>query len=100
MPYTLVYFDETLQDVKEARQWYKQQQDGLEKRFSKSVKSALTKIRKAPEINSIRFKQIRFQHLETFPYVIHYYVDEEINLIVITAIIHKARHPDVSKSRL
>jgi mRNA-degrading endonuclease RelE of RelBE toxin-antitoxin system len=91
MAYRLQFFDEVIVDIQEAKNWYKEQKDGLEIKFSLAVEIALERITKFPTAYSIRYKNIRLIYTKTFPYVIHYYVDELHQLVVITAIVHRKR---------
>jgi plasmid stabilization system protein ParE len=96
---TFLFFDEVSKDLSDAREWYKEQREGLEEEFSEEIKKALLKIRRYPFGYSIRYRNIRIAHLERFPYNIHFYIDEVLSHIVITAIVHQKRHPRAAKSR-
>ena len=37
MAYKVLFFDEVKQDIKEAKNWYRQQLKGLEKRFAEDL---------------------------------------------------------------
>jgi plasmid stabilization system protein ParE len=100
MPYSLFYFSDVKQDVKEAKTWYKEQQDGLEKRFADSIKTAISKLQKNPFAYAVRYKNIRIAHPKIFPYGIHFYTDETKKQIVIIAIVHNKRHPDIAEKRI
>ncbi len=100
MPYQLVYFDEVQQEIRAAKKWYKNTQMGLEKRFAADIKQAITQLQKLPTANAIRYKNVRIAHPKTFPYAIHYFIDDGANFIVITAIVHNARNPDVTQDRI
>ena len=100
MSYSLVYFDEARQDIKEAKEWYKKQSHGLEMRYAASVKSIILYIRQHPYAFAIRHKNIRIAHPKIFPYGIHYYIDESTRSIVIVAIIHNKRNPETTDNRL
>lgn len=65
MPYKLIYFDEARLDVRNAKDWYKQQQEGLEKRFAQAIKSAIKHLAKMPTANAIRYK-ISASHTQKF----------------------------------
>lgn len=97
--YELFYFKEVKQDLKEAKDWYKQKQEGLEKRFSKDIKTAILRLQKSPQIYEIRYRNIRIAYTDIFPYAIHYYLKETENIIVIVAIIHQHRNPLYPKTR-
>ena len=100
MAYTILYFDEVLIDVQQAKTWYKEQKNGLEVEFVMSIEKAIDQIIKMPTAYSIRYKNIRIAHSKVFPYNIHFYIDESIAAIVITAIVHVKRHPDIAMLRL
>lgn len=44
MNYQLLYLDEVLADVKEAKAWYKDKSEGLELRFAQAVEFIIEKI--------------------------------------------------------
>lgn len=96
MAYTVHYLDAVIADVREAKTWYKAQREGLEEGFA----AAIERIAQMPTAYGIRYKNIRFAHPKVFPYNIHFYLDEARQMIVITAIVHSRRHPDVSQGRV
>jgi plasmid stabilization system protein ParE len=100
MAYILQYFDEVEADVCEAKDWYKQQQLGLEVEFAKAIEKAIEHIVNNPQIFSIRYKKTRIAHTKVFPYNIHFYIDEPQTSVVITAIVHNKRHPKMAKKRV
>ncbi|MEO8886738.1 MAG: type II toxin-antitoxin system RelE/ParE family toxin [Mucilaginibacter sp.] len=99
MTWELFYFDEALLDIRDAKKWYFQQQKGLEKRFADDIKRSLSHIQKDPLHYEVRYKSVRLAHCNTFPYSIHFYIDEPTNRVVIIAIIHQHRHPEYTKER-
>jgi plasmid stabilization system protein ParE len=100
MAYKVLYFDQVLIDVQEAKNWYKEKREGLEKEFAFEIEVALEKLMKMPKGYSIRYKNIRIIHAKVFPYNVHYYLDEENKAIVIIGIVHKKRHPDIIGKRI
>lgn len=100
MLYSLRYFDDAREDVRKAKVWYKEQKPGLEKRFSEAIKTAILKLHKYPLAYSVRYKNIRIIHPKTFPYGIHYYLEDTTSQIVIIAIVHNKRHPDTFQKRV
>lgn len=93
MSYTLNYYDEVSIDIKEAKDWYKNQKPGLEKRFAQQVKKSLLRLQNNPKGYEIRHKDIRTAFTDIFPYAIHFYLNEQTNTIVIIAILHQSRNP-------
>ncbi len=100
MPYSLSYFEDALHDLKIAKSWYKQQQSGLDQRFSYSIKSTILLVQKSPFAFAIRYRNIRIAFPKKFPYGIHFYIDEEKQQIVIIAIIHNKRNPNLTINRI
>ena len=99
MPYKVVYLDEVKQDIKEAKDWYRLQLKGLEKRFAHDIKTAILRLKERPTVHAIRYKNVRIVHPDVFPYAIHFYIDEPARTIVITAIVHNSRAPIYSQKR-
>ena len=90
--YKLLVTLEAKQDIKEAKDYYKKQQPGLEKRFLKAVKAKLTLLQKQPFSAQVRLEKegasIRGAVIETFPYVIYYMPDERAKVILVLSVFH------------
>ena len=100
MPYELEYFDEVENDVREAKSWYKEQKVGLEIRFTKAIETTIHHILQNPFSYALRYKKIRIAHPKIFPYNIHFYVDESLQKVTITAIVHGKRNQKTAKNRI
>jgi plasmid stabilization system protein ParE len=96
----LLYFDEVLVDVQEAKHWYKEQREGLEVEFAAAIEKTIMQILKMPEAFAVRYKNIRIAYPKRFPYSIHFYLDDYKATVVITAIIHSKRQPKTAKKRV
>lgn len=66
--------------------WYNDQQKGLGNRFTKSLKTELTAVKKNPFSRSIRYDNVRFAVVKKFPYAAHYIIDENKGIIIIHAV--------------
>lgn len=93
MPYSLLFFDEVLNDVEQAKEWYKTQRQGLEEEFALAVELAIQQLLKEPFAHAVRYRNVRIAHPKRFPYNIHFYIDESNLTVVITAIVHSKRDP-------
>ncbi len=89
--YKSQYLDLVFIDIQEAKIWYKNQKDGLEIQFALAIETAVKKVLKMPTSYSPRYKNIRIAHPKTFPYNIHFYIDEVNEIVVFTAIVHNKR---------
>lgn len=99
MNYQLKYFDEVEDDVQTAKEWYKEQREGLEKEFVFSVEKTIALIVKNPKIFAERYKNIRIAVTKRFPYNIVFYIEETQKTVVIVGIMHGRRHPKIAKKR-
>ena len=100
MTYSIQFFDEVINDIQDAKIWYKEKREGLEIEFSWAIEDAIEQIIKMPSSYAIRYKSIRIAHPKVFPYNIHFYLDEINNVIVITAIVHNKRNQDSVEDRV
>ena len=57
--YKVLYLDEVQNDISTAKQWYAEQQEYLDIKFSAAVKETLSSIKKMPSAYSVRYKNVR-----------------------------------------
>ena len=91
MHFTIIFSREALRDLEEARSWYNLQQKGLGKRLIADVKNVVAAIKQNPYFASVKFENIRTAACNTFPYAVHYEMDEAHNIIRIISIFHFSR---------
>jgi plasmid stabilization system protein ParE len=89
MSYKIIIINEAKIDFKESINWYKDINTKLAIRFIASFKESLSKIKNDPFHFQIRYDDVRICMLTTFPYLIHFTVNE--NTIIIKAIFHSSR---------
>ena len=99
MAYQVIYLDEARQDIREAKAWYRAQREGLQKYFAREVIQAIERLKQTPTAYAIRYKNFRVIHTRTFPYGIHFYINDLLEQIVITAIISDYRDIEHIKIR-
>lgn len=85
------------EDIRNIALWYRNELEGLDKRFIFSLEATLKSIHNNPELYPIQFNSIRAALMHRFPYRI-YYVIEKDNIFVI-GIIHTKRSPRHIKRR-
>ena len=101
MKYKTIIQFEAAQDFKEAKLWYRNTKiTWLSERFTNAVKITITNLQKFSAAYAIRYKNIRIPHTGKFPYAIHFFIDEQQSIIVITAIIFAGRNPNLAKDRI
>ena len=85
------------QDVEEAADWYNSKQAGLGKRFTSQVREKVDQIKQNPYSSANRYEEVRTAVLDVFPFMIHYLIDASHKLVIITAVLHTSRNPDIWK---
>ena len=82
-----------LADIKQISGWYNEQKIGLGNRFQEAVVRQINSLKIDPHIYAIRYNEIRCVIVNKFPFMIHFYCDEESNSVEILAVISTDRNP-------
>jgi plasmid stabilization system protein ParE len=100
--FELDYFDEVENDIEIAKLWYYEQspETDLEERFANAIKETISKLQKNPFIYYPLFENIRIAQPKIFPYGIHFKINEDINQIIIIAILHNKQDKSKIINRL
>ncbi|WP_121964592.1 type II toxin-antitoxin system RelE/ParE family toxin [Myroides sp. N17-2] len=88
MTYTVLYHINAKSDITTAKLWYKDKSHGLEKRFLKSVQKTIKQISSNPYSFETRYRDTHIAFTPTFPYGIHYQVNDSTKTIIILAVLH------------
>lgn len=86
-------------DIREAALWYEKKQTGLGKRFTQEVRETISFITKTPKACNIRYDAIRTAVLRVFPFIIHYTIDEDNKTVIVSAVLHTSRNPEIWENR-
>ncbi|MDR6968954.1 plasmid stabilization system protein ParE [Flavobacterium arsenatis] len=86
---------DAFQDIEEAAEWYELQSKGLGLRYKSQVKKQINSLKKNPYLFSIKYNNIRCRRIDKFPFLIHYLIDEEFQLINVFAVFHTSRNPEI-----
>ena len=81
-------------DIRDAALWYNSKQHGLGKRFTTQVRQKIDFIRQFPNASNIRYDNVRTTVLNSFPFMIHYTVDDINQRILVVAVLHTAKNPN------
>ena len=87
------------QDLKEAALWYNRARSGLGKVFLKEVKAEVNQIVKNPLAYEVRYANIRIAFVNKFPYGIHFEYHGREKQVIILAVFHTSRNPDIWEKR-
>lgn len=86
-------------DIREAALWYNQRGKGLGKKFTSEVREKVGFIRQNPKAFNLRFDGVRTAVLSIFPYMVHYTIDETNKMVIVSAVFHTSRDPELWKTR-
>ena len=100
MRYSLEFNPEFFNDIVEAVDWYNEKQAGLGDRFFNNVKKQTAKLSKAAYRYAVKYDNVRCMPMVKFPYLIHYWIDEETKTIKIEAMFHTSRDPKIWNERM
>ena len=98
--YRIKIDQDALNDLTEIVKWYNNQSQNLGLRFHKQVKSQINSLKTHPFISSIRYKNIRCMLVNKFPFMIHYVINENENIVEIYSIFHTSRNPEIWNLRV
>lgn len=99
MGFKLTYAVEVYNDLQENINWYNQKQSGLGSRFFKAVKEQIVRIKKNPYTIAVRYEDIRCAKVKGFPYVVHFKIFHDTNIIKVIAVFSTHRDPVIWEER-
>jgi len=82
------------EDITEAAKWYNEQKAGLGKRFTAHIRDKILYIRQNPKQIAIRYNTTRTAQVDTFPYMIHFSIDEENKTVIVSAVYSTQDNPE------
>ncbi|SHF95939.1 ParE toxin of type II toxin-antitoxin system, parDE [Flavobacterium micromati] len=95
MSYILKIDIDALKNIQETSEWYEMQSKGLGLRYKTQTKKQIQSLKKNPYLFSIKYNQIRCRKIEKFPFLIHYSIDKEQKIIIVFAVFHTSRNPEI-----
>ena len=95
--YKILISGKASEDIDEILIWYEIQKCGLEKEFFNCLKRGLTNIRDFPVSYPKIFDNIRRCKIKKFPISIFYRIEHKKSQILIGAVLHNSRNPELWK---
>lgn len=95
--YSLKIDIDAFKDIQQTVEWYELQLKGLGQRYKQQTKKQINSLKKDPYLFSIKYNEIRCRKIEKFPFLIHYKIDEEQKFILVFAVFHTSRSPEIWK---
>lgn len=91
--YAIIFSLVTFDDVEKVVEYYEEKQTGLGKRFATQLQLTLNSIKSNPFFATIRYDDIRCTSLKKFPYLVHYHINEDEQIITILAVYSTYKEP-------
>lgn len=86
---------EALVDIQNITNWYNEAQSGLGSRFLDSAIKQITSLSKDPHIYAVRYKDIRCMIVKKFPYMVHFFINQENKTVEVMAVIGTSQNPKI-----
>ena len=99
MKYKIQIEPEALADIQDITTWYSQQQEGLGKKFQDLVIKKINGLSKNPHMCAVRYNQIRCLLIDKFPYMVHFYINQQTSIVEVLAVISTSRNPKMWEER-
>lgn len=98
MSFEIFIEPEVFKDIQENINWYNEQKLGLGYEFYKVIQNSF-KLLKLNPFYKIRYSNVRCLPIKTFPYMIHFTIDDNKNLIIVRAVFNTSRDPNIWQKR-
>jgi hypothetical protein len=95
MPFSIILYPEAILDIQEGIDYYKLVSIELGKKFLFQINNTLSELKQFP-FYEIRYDNVRMKKVKVFPYVIHFVVDEEKNLVEMYGVKFALQSPESS----
>jgi toxin ParE1/3/4 len=83
MPHPVVLSADAIIDIDEAFEYYNSRSYGLGFEFADTLDSYFKKISRLPTASAIRYDNVRVKPIDTFPYTIHFTIEEDSSVIIL-----------------
>jgi len=98
MKYSLIILPKAEKDIEEAYLWYEDKRAGLGYDFILNLEAGFEQIKRDPYVFKKEYKETRKHLMKRFPFKIIYLIEN--SKIVIIAVLHGRRNPDIIEGRV
>ena len=83
MPHPVVLSAAAILDIDKAFDYYNSRSYGLGFEFTDTLDAYFKKISNLPTASAIRYDNVRVKPIDTFPYTIHFIIEEDSSVIIL-----------------
>ena len=91
--YKIQITPDAIDDINDITAWYHKADAKLGIKFRSTAIEKINCLSKNPQIFAIRYQEIRCMLVPKFPYMVHFYINEETNSVEVLAVISTDRDP-------
>ncbi len=91
--YKVIILPIAKKDIRDNSKWYNEKQKGLGLKFTNAIRSEIKFISKNPLAVVNRYRNLHTCVVNRFPYMIHFFIDESLKTVVITAVFQTKQSP-------
>jgi len=99
MAFKIVITQKAHIDILEGVEWYDKQSTDIGKRFYQTIQKKFKTLRQNPFFQ-VRYEDVRCLPLGKYPYLIHFVLDEERELIIVIGVICTYLNPETWEERI
>ena len=93
MPFEILLSPEAIADINDGFEYYNSKSIGLGFEFTDTIDIYFSKISEMPTASSVRYDNVRVKPISTFPYSIHFVIDEPESNVIILRIFNNWQKP-------
>lgn len=93
--FEIILHENAINDIQNAIDYYKTISSSLAEKFLSAINNTFTELKKNP-FYQIRYDNVRMRTVKRFPYILHFVVNEQKNIVEIYGVRHSAQNPDTS----
>lgn len=90
---------DALTDIREVVDWYNKRVPNLGSRFQKTIKQQILKLKNNAYNYNLRYNNVRCMPVNKFPFMVHFTINELNKIVIVFAVIHTSRSPEVWEER-
>ncbi len=98
MSFKVIINKKAIKDIEETVEYYNKQSYGLGSKFESVLDEFIQVLETNPSFR-IRYDKVRCLPIKTFPYMIHFSINEKREIVKIHAVLNTKRNPKIWENR-
>ena len=95
MAFNTIVLPSAIRDIQEIIDYYDSLQQGLSLKFDNELNDYFLTLQKNPFFQ-VRYANVRCLPLKKFPVMIHFTIEEKLNIVYIRAVLNTSKDPDTN----